>query len=278
MGGVQWADPRFAPAVDSVRAACNVSHRDDDAIIGMMLDRFGWDQQKVVEMYQQSVARRAQMGMNAIREDIQTNGLTLEQFPHHHEVGRVIPIFASTSLERPAVSAGAEKSVVVDGKTVVAGDVIGCYEMRYGQGESTDQTTVTPQQFTKYMLYVTQWRWLQCEAYIQRHGRLGFWSMIHDLSCPYSFFTLWGRARSIFTSYMNPVEESCAGLFPPMVQKILIINVPSLFGPIWSVISPFLPQHHKDRIVLLTTSNSTEAEVSKYMPSEHMPPHLKPQK
>lgn len=106
-----------------------------------------------------------------------------------------------------------------------------------------------------------------------RHGRLGFWSMIHDLSCPYSFFTLWSRARSIFTSYMNPVEgamfcrghacamsanpslsrwltdlslpllsESCAGLFPPMVQTILIINVPSLFGPVWAFISPFLPQ------------------------------------
>ena len=34
-------------------------------------------------------------------------------------------------------------------------------------------------------------------------------------------------------------------------------------------------QHHKDRIVLLTASNSTEAEVRKYLPAEHMPPHLR---
>ena len=38
-----------------------------------------------------------------------------------------------------------------------------------------------------------------------------------------------------------------------MVQKILVINVPRIFGPAWSVISRLLPQHHKDRIVLLTT-------------------------
>ena len=233
---VRWEDPRFAPAVDSVRTECNVQHRDDDAMIGMMLDRFAWDHAKVVKMYQQSVDRRAQLGLQGIRADIEANGMTLDQFPHHTEVGKVIPIFASTSLERPTHTKEAATSVVVDGKQVAAGDVIGCYEMRYGQGESTaDQSPVTPQDFTKYMLYVTQWRWMQCEAYIHRHGRLGFWSMVHDLSCPAGFFSLWGRARSLFASYMNPVEEACAGLFPPMVQKILIINVPALFGPVWAM-------------------------------------------
>lgn len=34
-------------------------------------------------------------------------------------------------------------------------------------------------------------------------------------------------------------------------------------------------QHHKDRIVLLTTSRSTEAEIGKYLPPEHMPPHVR---
>ena len=71
------------------------------------------------------------------------------------------------------------------------------------------------------------------------------------------------------------LSQACSGLFPPMVQKILIINVPRLFGPVWSVISPFLPQHHKDRIVLLTTSATSAEEVSKYVPGEHLPPHLK---
>ena len=74
---------------------------------------------------------------------------------------------------------------------------------------------------------------------------------------------------------MPPVEEACAGLFPPMVQKILVINVPRIFGPAWSVISAFLPQHHKDRIVLLTTSQTNAEEVGRYVPQQHMPPHLK---
>lgn len=43
----------------------------------------------------------------------------------------------------------------------------------------------------------------------------------------------------------SQVEEACGGLFPPMVQKILIINVPTLFSPVWSVVSAFLPQQHK---------------------------------
>lgn len=54
----------------------------------------------------------------------------------------------------------------------------------------------------------------------------GFWSMIHDCSCPAGYASLWSRMRSLLGAYMPPVEEACAGLFPPMVQKILIINVP----------------------------------------------------
>ena len=60
-----------------------------------------------------------------------------------------------------------------------------------------------------------------------------------------------------------------------MVQKILIINVPRIFGPAWAVISRLLPQHHKDRIVLLTTSHTSADEVGKYVPKSHMPTHLR---
>jgi hypothetical protein len=59
------------------------------------------------------------------------------------------------------------------------------------------------------------------------------------------------------------------------VQKILIINVPRLFAPAWSVISRLLPQHHKDRIVLLTTSKTSAEEIGKYVPEKYLPPHLK---
>ena len=65
---------------------------------------------------------------------------------------------------------------------------------------------------------------------------------------------------------MTPVEEACAGLFPPMVQKILIINVPRLFAPVWSVISYMLPEHHKERIVLLTTAKTSTEELKKARP------------
>ena len=98
------------------------------------------------------------------------------------------------------------------------------------------------------------------------------------------------------------MEEACGGLFPPMVQKILIVNVPSLFSPVWSVlprqprrhpaptrrltstrpvlwarsvIAAFLPAQHKERIVMLTASKTTAAEMSKYMPAEHLPPHVR---
>ena len=94
------------------------------------------------------------------------------------------------------------------------------YELRYGQGDNTTSELVTPAEFTTYMLFVTQWRWIQCERYTRRHGELGWrtslplaapqprgrravanaparptrrhWSMIHDMSCPDGFFSLWG--------------------------------------------------------------------------------------
>ena len=52
--------------------------------------------------------------------------------------------------------------------------MIGSYELRYGQGDNTTSELVTPAEFTTYMLFVTQWRWIQCERYTRRHGELGW--------------------------------------------------------------------------------------------------------
>ena len=41
------------------------------------------------------------------------------------------------------------------------------------------------------------------------------------------------------------------------------------------MISRLLPQHHKDRIVLLTTSYTNATEVGKYVPHQHIPAHLR---
>ena len=249
-----------------------------------LLDRYGWDEKKVCELYRKSVARRSELGLAKVKADIVDKDLKLETLPHAAEVKQVIAVNGMTSLEKPSSASTAGAECVVDGKQVAYGDVIGCYELRYGHGQgagsanaaSTDGgDPVTPQQFTQYMVYVTQWRWLQCENYIRRHGELGFWSMIHDCSCPAGYVSLWSRMRNLLGQYMPPVEEACAGLFPPMVQKILIINVPRIFSPMWSVIAQFLPQHHKDRIVLLSTSYTSAAEVSKYVPESHMPKHLR---
>ena len=184
---------------------------------------------------------------------------------------------SATALAELADEALAEVSKL---RTLPPPPVIGCYELRYGQGDpntSSDdvEQCVTPDDFTRYMLYVTQWRWMQCEAYAKRHGQLGFWSMVHDLSCPQGFLALWSQARHVFNKYMTPVEEACGGLFPPMVNKILIVNVPRIFAPIWSVISMMLPEQHKQKIVLMTASQTTPAELRKYMPDEHIPPHVR---
>ena len=32
---IRWEDPRFAPEIEKVRKSCNVTHTDDDAMIGM---------------------------------------------------------------------------------------------------------------------------------------------------------------------------------------------------------------------------------------------------
>lgn len=283
---VAWKDPRFEPAIAAVRTACGLSTQnyEDDPMIGMLLDRYSWDQAKVVELYQKSLDRRKVLGMAEIRDDIIRGGLSLDQLPHADRVKDIIRVNGSSSLEKPAPNgaSGEAGGVMINGKAVAYGDVIGSYELRYGHGSagaadaSADAPPpVTPADFTKYMTYVTQWRWLQCEYYIRRHGELGFWAMIHDISCPAGYLSLWSRMRSLLGHYMPPVEEACAGLFPPMVQKILIINVPLIFRPAWSVISTFLPQHHQDRIVLLSTSYTSAEEVGKYVPPQHLPPHLK---
>jgi len=286
-GPVKWKDPRFQPAIEKVRSECGIANHEDDPMIGMLLDRYSWDHGKVVELYKTSLARREALGVAKVKDDIVKGGLGLDQLPHAQSIRSVFRVNGASSVEKPEPCGASSSSpdVEINGRKVAYGDVIGCYELRYGHGSAgasasapaaaDEPPPVTPAEFTKYMVYVTQWRWLQCEEYIRRHGELGFWSMIHDISCPAGYYALWGRMRSLLGQYMPPVEEACAGLFPPMVQKILIINVPRIFSPAWSIISTFLPKHHQDRIVLLSTSYTSAEEVSKYVPPQHMPPHLK---
>lgn len=182
----------------------------------MLLDRFSWDSRRVIEMYKHSVEKRQRLGLAEIKRDMIENDLNISTLPHADRVKQVIAANGSTSTDKPssiARTAGAASSTIVDGKTVAYGDVIGCYEMRYGHGvrrappsdiptatpryiltgaqhwqnnakAATEPDAVSPEEFTRYMLYVTQWRWLQCERYIHRHGQLGFWSIVHDISCP----------------------------------------------------------------------------------------------
>ena len=190
-----------------------------------LLDRYSWDEKRVVELYRRSVERRKDLGMDAVKREIQRDNLQLDSLPHAKEVRSVISVNGSSSLEKvvksPRGGSGSD-GVVIDGKQVAYGDVIGCYEMRYGHGKpatgagggglastsSSESNAVSPDQFTRYMVYVTQWRWLQCEDYIRRHGELGFWSMIHDCSCPQGYVSLWSRMRSLLNQYMPPVEEA----------------------------------------------------------------------
>ena len=90
-GRVPWRNPRFDPAIDRVRHACGVAEhdREDDALIGMLLDRFKFDHSKVVDMYRKSSARRDELGMREIKDNILANNLRLEHFPHHLDVGKV---------------------------------------------------------------------------------------------------------------------------------------------------------------------------------------------
>ena len=133
-----------------------------------MLDRYGWDEKKVCELYRKSVERRSALGLAKVKQDIVEKDLKLEQLPHAADIKQVVAINGATSLEKPPPRSG-NAECIVDGKQVTYGDVIGCYEMRHGQGETEgqepDAMPITPDQFATYMMYVTQWRWLQCERY-----------------------------------------------------------------------------------------------------------------
>ena len=78
-----WRDSRFPASVEAVRKACGVPAHDheDDVMIGMMLDRFGWDHAKVEDAYAYSRRRREDLGLAQIKRRILVDGLALQQFP-----------------------------------------------------------------------------------------------------------------------------------------------------------------------------------------------------
>ena len=47
-----------------------------------LLDRYSWDEKRVVELYRRSVERRKDLGMDAVKREIQRDNLQLDSLPH----------------------------------------------------------------------------------------------------------------------------------------------------------------------------------------------------
>ena len=90
-----------------------------------------------------TIGRRRELGLAEIREHIVSKELALEDFPHHRAVGRIIPIYSSARLQptaaAPAAAAAAAAAGASSAPDVAADSVIGCYEMRHGQGSPDEQ-------------------------------------------------------------------------------------------------------------------------------------------
>lgn len=118
---VAWKDARFQPAIDNVRSMCGLaaSDREDDPIIGMLLDRYSWDEKRVCELYRRSLTRRQELGVDKVKHDIVSGNLALDQLPHAAEVRQVISINGSSSIDKAsAVSGAGAADCLIDGKQV----------------------------------------------------------------------------------------------------------------------------------------------------------------
>ena len=52
---------------------------------------------QAIDMYRKSLERRSQLGLGAIKDHIQSQNLTVEDFPHHKEVSVSEPVLCSAS-------------------------------------------------------------------------------------------------------------------------------------------------------------------------------------
>ena len=96
-----------------------------------------------------TIGRRRELGLAEIREHIVSKELAVEDFPHHRAVGRIIPIYSSARLQPTAAEAAAPAAAPAAAAAAAAGassapdvaahSVIGCYEMRHGQGSPDEQ-------------------------------------------------------------------------------------------------------------------------------------------
>ena len=52
-------------------------------------------------------------------------------------------------------------------------------------------------------------------------------------------------------------------------------TLPWTVSPVWAVISRVLPEQHKERVVLLTSSQTTPDNLAPYLPEALQPPHIR---
>ena len=52
-------------------------------------------------------------------------------------------------------------------------------------------------------------------------------------------------------------------------------TLPWTVSPVWAVISRVLPEQHKERVVLLTSSQTTPDNLAPYLPESLQPPHIR---
>ena len=54
-------------------------------MIGMLLDRYSWDEKRVCELYRKSLERRKELGLEEVKRDIVRSNLQLDQLPYAAE-------------------------------------------------------------------------------------------------------------------------------------------------------------------------------------------------
>jgi len=156
----------------------------------------------------------------------------------------------------------------------------GCYHHidRHGrpiwlskQTTDTNQMLSTPDLSQQCFFSSIEWRWSVLLPRISREQErpVGI-IVIHDLDgVGFRFLRTWLTNTSLRQA-VNEQTEIAQDYYPEVVEKVLVVNAPSIFPQLWKAVSWMLSPATQRKVVVIPKAE-TLATLRQYIPDEHIP-------
>ena len=134
------------------------------------------------------------------------------------------------------------------------------YIIRAGISNTVALTNAhTHEEMVEFMMYRKELGFLLCDAMTRKTRKLTKLVTVNDLS----HVSLLAGTDKRFTAVLGAASKLSETLYPQLLDRAVLINVPYIFGAIWSIIKGLMSANTRAKVAVCGSSDTRKGDISK---------------